>query len=178
MPSETEPLPDAVFRVSMVCTGNICRSPMAEVVFRSLVHKAGLSSRVAVSSAGTGDWHVGERADPRTLIALSNRGFDGEQHRAKQFDASKFDDLDLILALDRTHERAIRSYARNDDDRSKIRLLTSFDPELAQQVPDVPDPYYADAAVFDSTLALIERACQSLFWQLEPAFRVPSRTTE
>jgi protein-tyrosine phosphatase len=178
MPSETEQKLDAVFQVSMVCTGNICRSPMAEIVFRSLVEKAGLSRQVQVSSAGTGDWHVGERADPRTVIALSNRGFDGEGHRAKQFDASKFDDLDLILALDRTHERAIRSYARTDDDRSKIRLLTSFDPELAQQVPDVPDPYYADAAVFDSTLALIERACQALFWQLEPAFRAPIRTTE
>lgn len=161
----------------MVCTGNICRSPMAEVVLRSLVLNAGLAGRVAVSSAGTGDWHVGEQADPRTLTALSNRGYDGQQHRAKQFDASKFDGLDLILALDRTHERAIRSWARTDEDRSKIRLLTSFDPELAQ-FPDVPDPYYADAAVFDSTLALIERACRSLFRQLEPAFWLPARTND
>lgn len=167
---------DAAFRVSMVCTGNICRSPMAEVVFRSLVQNAGLDKRVSVSSAGTGDWHVGERADPRTLTALANKGYFGENHRAKQFDAASFDGLDLILALDRTHERAIRSYARTDDDRSKVRLLTSFDPELAP-FPDVPDPYYAGAAMFDSTLALIERACRSLFVQLEPAFRLPTKTS-
>src|ERR1700712_1097026 len=73
-----------VFRVSMVCTGNICRSPMAEVVLRDLVHRAGLDDRIAVSSAGTGDWHVGEKADPRTIVALQKRGYDGQPHRARQ----------------------------------------------------------------------------------------------
>lgn len=156
----------------MVCTGNICRSPMAEIVLRDLVRHAGLSHRVSVTSAGTGDWHVGEQADPRTIEALAARGFDGSQHRAKQFETASFDELDLVVALDRTHERAIRSWARNDTDRSKIKLLTSFDSTPGAPL-DVPDPYYADAATFDSVLATIERACHGLFAQLEPAFRAP-----
>ena len=95
----------ALFRVCFVCTGNICRSPMAEVVFRDLIAKHGLESTVAVMSAGTGDWHVGERADERTLDALAGRGFDASEHRAKQFDRSWFDSLDLIVAFDRSSVR-------------------------------------------------------------------------
>lgn len=146
---------------------------MAEIVLRDLIEAAGLSGAVAVTSAGTGDWHVGEQADPRTIEALARRGYDGSQHRAKQFETRSFDRYDLIVVLDRTHERVVRSWARTDSDRSKIRLLTSFDPMLAQRV-DVSDPYYSDAAMFDSVLAIIEQACRSLFRQLEPAFRAPA----
>ncbi|MCY7404203.1 MAG: hypothetical protein LH475_06215, partial [Cryobacterium sp.] len=74
------------FRIIFVCTGNICRSPMAEVVLRDLVTKLGLGRLIATSSAGTGDWHVGEQADGRTITALAKRGYDGSHHRARQFD--------------------------------------------------------------------------------------------
>ena len=176
MPHDATKVPPGVFRVCMVCTGNICRSPMAEIVLRDLVQKAGLSHRVSVTSAGTGDWHVGEQADPRTIDALAERGYDASMHRAKQFDSSSFDALDLIIALDRTHERAIRSWASSDSDKSKIRLLTSFDTDPGRQL-DVPDPYYADAATFAAVLGTIERACAALFAQLEPAFRAPQTST-
>ena len=176
MPLDETEIPIGIFRICMVCTGNICRSPMAEIVLRDLVQKAGLGHRVSVTSAGTGDWHVGEQADPRTIDALADRGYDASLHRAKQFDSSSFDELDLIVALDRTHERAIRSWATSDSDRSKIRLLTSFDTDPNRQL-DVPDPYYADAATFAAVLATIERACASLFAQLEPAFRAPQTST-
>jgi protein-tyrosine phosphatase len=172
MPLDATEIPPGIFRVCMVCTGNICRSPMAEIVLRDIVQQAGLAHRVSVTSAGTGDWHVGEQADPRTIAALADRGFDASQHRAKQFDPSSFDELDLIIALDRTHERAIRSWATSDSDRSKIRLLTSFDTDPGRQL-DVPDPYYADAATFAAVLSSIERACAALFSQIEPAFRAP-----
>jgi protein-tyrosine phosphatase len=76
----------ALFRMCFVCTGNICRSPMAEAVFKDLVRGAGLEGVVAVISAGTGDWHVGEPSDDRTVAALRARGLDGTHHRAKQFD--------------------------------------------------------------------------------------------
>jgi protein-tyrosine phosphatase len=170
MTHDSDEKQNQAFRICMVCTGNICRSPMAEVVMRDLVEAAGLSDRVVVTSAGTGEWHVGEHADPRTVAALHDRGFDGSTHRARQFDPAWFESLDLVVALDRSHERVLRSWARSDDDRQKIRLLLSFDQEYAGR-SDVPDPYYSDAAMFDSVLAMVEHSCRALFRQLEPAFR-------
>ena len=165
-------VPDA-FRVVFVCTGNICRSPMAEVVFRELAAQAGLADRVVSTSAGTGDWHVGERADHRTLAALERRGYDGSAHRARQFDLDAFRDNDLIVALDRSHERVLRQWAPEDGHRDRISLLLSFDPTAPG--PDVPDPYYADARMFDDVLGMIESASRALFRQLEPAIR-PARS--
>ncbi|PPF79724.1 protein tyrosine phosphatase [Subtercola sp. Z020] len=176
MPADRAPLTDGVFRVCMVCTGNICRSPMAEVVLRELVRKGGLDDRIAVSSAGTGDWHVGEQADPRTLTSLEKHGYDGHPHRARQFDPDWFADLDLVVVLDRSHERVVKDWAANDADRSKVRLLSSFDPESGAQV-DVPDPYYSTPALFDQVLETIERSCRALFAQLEPALRHTPPTT-
>ncbi|MEF2976357.1 low molecular weight protein-tyrosine-phosphatase [Subtercola sp. YIM 133946] len=170
MPDDRPAPTDGLFRISMVCTGNICRSPMAEVVMRDLVKRGGLDDRIAVTSAGTGDWHVGEQADPRTLDSLARRGYDGHAHRARQFDPQWFDDLDLVVVLDRSHERVLRDWAKTDADRSKIRLLSSFDPDSGG-VADVPDPYYSDSAMFDRVLATIESSCRALFGQLEPALR-------
>lgn len=164
---------DDVVRVIFVCTGNICRSPMADAVFRRLITQAGLSHRVASTSAGTGDWHVGERADPRALDALARRGYDGEQHRAKQFVAADFERFDLIIALDRSHARILQSWAGNDGEGERVSLLMSYAAEPA--IVDVPDPYYADATMFDEVLVMIEAAAVALFSQLEPAVRTPSR---
>ncbi len=157
------------FRVVFVCTGNICRSPMADIVFRGSADAAGLGHRIASSSAGTGDWHVGERADQRTLDALSRRGYDGTRHRARQFTPDDFVRNDLIVALDRSHERILRGWARGHSDADKIALLMSFD--NAAHTLDVPDPYYAGPAMFDEVLGMIESASRALFRQLEPAVR-------
>ncbi|MFC0680375.1 low molecular weight protein-tyrosine-phosphatase [Lysobacter korlensis] len=159
----------ALFRVCFVCTGNICRSPMAEVVFRNLAARRGMESSISVMSAGTGDWHVGEQADARTLAALSARGYDGIEHRAKQFDRAWFDRFDLIVAFDRSSERILRAWAGDEADRAKIHLLLSFDPAAA--AIDVPDPYYSDASRFDAVLSMIERASAGLISQIEPAIR-------
>ena len=112
--TRAEPPGDAAqpFRVSFVCTGNICRSPMAEVVLRSLAERAGLGDRIAIESAATGDWHVGEQADQRTIDALERRGYDGTHHRARQFDAADFPALDLVVAFDRGQARILRNQAR------------------------------------------------------------------
>ncbi|MGF2949594.1 low molecular weight protein-tyrosine-phosphatase [Microbacterium alcoholitolerans] len=157
------------FRVIFVCTGNICRSPMAEVVLRALASHRGLGSRVVSTSAGTGDWHVGERADARTIDALTRRGFDGTLHRARQFTAASFAENDLIVALDRTHERILRAWARTEDDEGKVTLLRAFDTHASSM--DVPDPYYAGPEMFDAVLTMIETATRGLFRQLEPAVR-------
>ncbi len=161
------------FRVVFVCTGNICRSPMAEVVFRQVAADAGFGDRVVSSSAGTGDWHVGERADMRTLDALERRGYDGSRHRARQFTHDDFDRHDLVVALDRSHERILSSWARSDADADKLALLLTFD-AAANGAQDVPDPYYAGPAMFDEVLGMIESASRALFRQLEPAIRTSS----
>ncbi|GAA1539422.1 low molecular weight protein-tyrosine-phosphatase [Microbacterium ginsengiterrae] len=166
--------PTDPFRVMFVCTGNICRSPMAEVVFRDLAEHQGVGPLIVSRSAGTGEWHVGERADVRTLEALERRGYDGTAHRAKQFTAASFAENDLIVALDRTHERILRQWARDEDDEGKVTLLLAFD-RFAEGL-DVPDPYYADTAMFDAVLAMIETATRGLFRQLEPALRQGRRT--
>src|SRR3954453_15561067 len=127
----------APFRVVLVCTGNICRSPMAQVVFREFADAAGLGARVVSTSSGTGDWHVGEPADQRTIEALHRRGYDGTKHRARQFTYDDFAHSDLVVALDRSHERILKGWARGEVDAGKIGLLMSFDP--AAPTLDVPD---------------------------------------
>ncbi|MDQ1129843.1 low molecular weight protein-tyrosine-phosphatase [Microbacterium sp. SORGH_AS_0888] len=159
------------FRIVFVCTGNICRSPMAEIVFRNLADAAGLGTRVRSTSSGTGDWHVGERADERTIRALAARGYDGSAHRARQFSLADFEGNDLIVALDRSHERILREWAPTESDADKIVLLRGFDPAAGDQL-DVPDPYYAGPEMFDEVLGMIESASRSLFRQLEPAIRL------
>ena len=160
------------FHVVFVCTGNICRSPMADVVFRWFADAAGLGDRVVSTSAGTGDWHVGERADQRTLDALSRHGYDGARHRARQFTHNDFSRNDLVVALDRSHERILRGWARTEADADKIALLMSF--QQGTRTLDVPDPYYAGPGMFDEVLVMIERGSRSLFRQLEPAIRPAS----
>ena len=160
----------ALFRICFVCTGNICRSPMAETVFKEFVRRSGLDRSIVVMSAGTGDWHVGEPSDDRTLAALAAQGFNGSGHRARQFDPGWFDSFDLVVVFDRSQERILRAWAANDQDRSKVQLLLSFDSEQAE-LGDVPDPYYSDAAMFDQVLAMITRACTALFRQIKPAIQ-------
>ena len=160
------------FRVVFVCTGNICRSPMADVVFRWFSDSAGLSDRVVSTSAGTGEGHVGERADHRTLEALERKGYDGSRHRARQFTREDFERNDLIVALDRSHERILHEWARTEGDTDKLALLMSF--ETDAPTLDVPDPYYAGPGMFDDVLTMIEGASRALFRQLEPAIRPAS----
>src|SRR5690348_12604713 len=130
------------YRVTFVCTGNICRSPMAEHVLRRHALEAGLD--VEVDSSGTGGWHVGDAADERTVRTLRRNGYTSE-HAAWKFQRGWFDAYDLVVALDRGHARELSALARDDRDRAKIRLLRSFDPAAGTGAgQDVPDPYYED----------------------------------
>lgn len=147
------------FRICFVCLGNICRSPIAEVVMRAQLEQRGLGDRVAVSSAGTGDWHIGERADRRTVAVLSRHGYDGAGHRARQFVAESIDECDLVVAMDRSNVAALRSLL-GPDDAARVRLLREFDPDATGT--DVPDPYYGGDEGFDEVLAMVETACHGL----------------
>ncbi|MBX6767259.1 MAG: low molecular weight phosphotyrosine protein phosphatase [Actinomadura rubrobrunea] len=146
------------YRVTFVCTGNICRSPMAEWVFRHHVEKEGLD--VEVDSSGTGPWHVGSGADPRTVRVLQRNGY-RSAHIARQFQPAWFDRYDLIIALDGGHLRELRAMAPDDAARGRIRLLREFDPEAGDDL-DVPDPYYGGHADFEHVLRLVEAAVPGL----------------
>lgn len=138
--------------MSVVCTGNICRSPIGEHVLRDALTKAGLADRVKVSSAGTGNWHVGGPADPASERVLREAGYTW-QHTAHQIDAAELATIDLALACDLDHFRHLN---RLTDDPSKVVLLRHFDPDADSA--EVPDPYSGPDAEFIAVLRMIEAA--------------------
>ncbi|WP_309055139.1 low molecular weight protein-tyrosine-phosphatase [Streptomyces sp.] len=150
------------YRVCFVCTGNICRSPMAEHVFRRQVAEAGLGGLVEVDSAGTEGWHEGDPADPRTVSVLTGNGYTSA-HTARRFRASWFSALDLVIALDEGHLRALRRLARTPEEAARTRLLRSYDPVATATADlDVPDPYYGDREGFERCLEMVESAGRGL----------------
>ena len=151
-----------MIRVCFVCLGNICRSPQAEGIFRKLVQDASLTREFHIDSAGTGAWHVGELADPRTRAASAQRGVP-LHHRAQQFQAEHFDDFDHVLAMDRNNLANLRAIAPNEAARQKIRLLRDLDPAGSG---DVPDPYAGGECGFDDVFSLCEAACKGLLAEL------------
>ena len=150
--SDREPL-----HITFVCTGNICRSVMAEKMFADQLRRRGLGEAVRVTSAGTGNWHVGECADGRATEVLRSHGYPTD-HRAAQVDADHLA-ADLVIALGRNHLRMLRELGVDDD---RIRMLRSFDPRSGAHVPDVDDPYYGDAQDFEQVFAVIEAALPGL----------------
>ncbi|MFH8494093.1 low molecular weight protein-tyrosine-phosphatase [Streptomyces coeruleorubidus] len=148
------------YRVCFVCTGNICRSPMAEIVFRARVAEAGLGGLVEIDSAGTGGWHEGDGADPRTVAVLAKNGY-ATAHTARRFQPSWFSRLDLVVALDAGHLRALRRLAPTEQDAQKVRLLRSYDTAAGDDL-DVPDPYYGGAEGFEECLEMVEAASAGL----------------
>jgi protein-tyrosine phosphatase len=157
--------------VCFVCTGNICRSPMADAVLRRLARGAPmpdgtvLADHLAISSAGTSGWHSGEPMDPRARSALERRGYVDHGHRGQSFESAWFDSTDLVVCMDRGHQQTLLSLARKNagDDRYEQRLvmLRQFDPRAGGAV-DVPDPYYGDDGDFESCLDMVESGCRAL----------------
>ena len=141
--------------VVFVCTGNICRSPMAEVIARRALDDAGLGDRVRVSSCGTTSWHAGRGMDPRAAAELRAQGLP-DDHTASQLDD---DDLaaDLLVAMDRGHRDHLLSAGA---DPAKVALMRSFDPDATGD--DVADPYYGDDAGFGTTRADVDFAMPGL----------------
>jgi protein-tyrosine phosphatase len=140
--------------------GNICRSPMAEAVFRHQVAEAGLGDRFVVDSAGTGAWHVGEPPHRGTLAVLARHGVDAGPQRARQLTPEDFGRFDYILAMDEENLSEMRRFLRGP--HAHVGLLLDYAPELAER--EVPDPYYSGG--FDHVFHLVEAGCRGLLAHL------------
>jgi protein-tyrosine phosphatase len=153
----------AKIRVSFVCLGNICRSPMAEGVFKQQVEQAGLADRFQIESAGIGGWHKGEAPDLRAQATARSHGLT-LTNRAQQFRPADFARLDVILALDSEVADALRRMAPSASERGKVHLLREYDPLLAATPGDldVPDPYYGGPDGFEDAYQMIERSSRRL----------------
>ncbi|MDP9843820.1 low molecular weight protein-tyrosine-phosphatase [Streptosporangium lutulentum] len=155
------------YHVCLVCMGNICRSPMAEVVLRKTLDDHGLGDLVTVDSAGTGGWHQGSPMDERAAAVLADHGYDGSSHRARQFLGGWYGRIDLVLAMDGENLRALRRLAPDDAD---VRLFRSFDP-AAPEGAEVPDPYYGDGEGFAEVLKMVKAASEGLAGHLADRLR-------
>jgi len=157
------------YRITVVCLGNICRSPIGEAVLTDRIQRAGLSTLVEVDSAGTGDWNVGNPADSRALSTLQAHGY-RLAHRARQLDARWLPEIDLLLAMDvSNYEDLLRMGPQRHG--AALRMFRSFDPVLSHlsepsEELAVPDPYYGSADGFVDVLAMIESASDGLVEQL------------
>jgi protein-tyrosine phosphatase len=143
--------------ITFICSGNICRSPMAEKMFAHQISERGLSDAVRVTSAGTGGWHAGEGADQRARHVLREHGYPNA-HRAAQIDDDHLS-ADLVVALGRNHVRMLREMGVPDN---KVRMLRSFDPRSAAHPLDVEDPYYGTHDDFEDVFTVIAAALPGL----------------
>lgn len=154
------------YRICIVCLGNICRSPMAERVLAAELDRAGLTGKVAVESAGTGDWHLGQAMDSRARAELARRGYDGSAHEARQIEPRWLTRYDLLLAMDHANLANLRRMAGDQPDlASRIQLMRSFDP-AAPAGAEVPDPYYGSPDDYAEVFELVEAAAKGLVAQL------------
>lgn len=152
--------------ILFVCMGNICRSPVVEAVARARFARAGLD--IAVDSAGTEDYHVGERPDPRSLASARARGYDASAHRARQVTAADFVRFDRLLVMDGTNLRALLALASAEGHDRVAKFLH----EAGLATPaDVPDPYYGRAEDFERVIDLAERGVDALIARIRNAYR-------
>lgn len=151
---------DGPYRIAVVCLGNICRSPMADVVLNSRITAAGLDDRVEVDSYGTAGWHVSKPMDSRAAATLTGAGYDATRHRARQF-TREVTGHDLVLAMDVSNHADLAELGVPAD---RLRLFRTFDPTPDDE--SVPDPYYGGDEGFDHVLGIVERASDAIVAEL------------
>jgi protein-tyrosine phosphatase len=149
--------------VEFVCLGNICRSPLAEGLFRHHVAQAGLSDRFVIASAGTGGWHVGDPPDTRSIAVARRHGVDIGAQRGRQLTPAHLDMYDEILAMDTANMATIRRHERSGQ-RARVGLLLDELPGFALR--EVPDPYTGSADDFEAVYQMVDRACAALLGRL------------
>lgn len=159
------------YAVALVCLGNICRSPMAEVVLAEVVAAAGLQDQVTLDSCGTGAWHVGEPMDRRAAATLATHGLDPSSHRARHLDPAveSWFAHDLLLVMDADNLRDVLALDPPDPDR--VRLFRSLDP--VDPGADVPDPYCGGDDGFEGVLSTVRRVADVLVPGIAATLRGP-----
>ena len=155
---------DRFTRVMFVCMGNICRSPLAEGIFRHLAREAGVLDNFEIASSGTGGWHVGQSPDRRMNQVAEKNGVSMAGQYAQQFQLSDLDYYDIILAMDRDNLRNIQRLDAGKKHAHKIQLFREFDPEPGDM--QVPDPYYGGARGFDNVFSIVDRTARVLLDRL------------
>ncbi len=155
-----------MIRVLFVCLGNICRSPMAEAVFLHLVREAGLSDKIEVDSAGTGDWHIGARPHKGTLAVLKKNGVPVDS-RARQVRLEDLDDFDFIITMDATNSKNVLALSR-EAPRAHVARLLDYVPDAPEK--NVPDPYFTGD--FDGVYALVCTGCTHLLGYIRQKFEL------
>lgn len=153
----------AKHRILFVCLGNICRSPMAEGVFRRVIDEENVAHLFEIDSAGLGDWHVGQAPDSRAQAAARGRGMDISGQSARQIARGDFARFDLLLAMDGSNVEELVQLAPKSE-RHKIRRFLDFAPHVGTK--DVPDPFFGGREGFDRALDLIEEAARGLLTDL------------
>lgn len=152
-------------KILFVCLGNICRSPAAEGVMRSIVEENGNSDHYFIDSAGTGNYHVGDLPDRRMRVHAIRRGYD-LTHRCRQVKVSDFDDFDFIVAMDESNRRNLCNIAPTVEAENKIIMMADFT-DLTTRYDYIPDPYYEGAEGFELVLDLLESGCRNLYNRIE-----------
>jgi len=156
---------NSTVEVCFVCLGNICRSPLAQGVFEALVKQEGLQDRIIISSAGVGNWHVGSSPDSRMQQAARKHGIHLNS-RARQFQASDFKRMDLVLAMDHSNLSTLQQMRPAAELHDKLFLFRSFDPENNGDL-EVPDPYYGGDKGFETVFQMVERTCPKVLQRLK-----------
>ncbi|MGV7220346.1 MAG: low molecular weight protein-tyrosine-phosphatase [Nitrospinales bacterium] len=145
------------FKINFVCLGNICRSPLAQGVFQHLVVQEGLTDKIKIASAGTGNWHVGAPPDQRMSATAKRNGIQ-LINKAKQFQSDDYENFDLVLAMDQSNFNDLISIGGSYPVSDQLKLFRSFDPEANGDL-DVPDPYYGGSGGFDEVFNIVHRTC-------------------
>lgn len=144
--------------ILFVCLGNICRSPLAEGVFRHVLDEEGLTSQFKVDSAGTGGWHVGESPDHRSVRSAATHGVHLTGH-SRQIQPEDFKNFDYIVAMDQSNLAHLEQYRDGVGGDAVLYLLREFDPEGGPGA-EVPDPYYGGPNGFEEVFDIVDRSCR------------------
>lgn len=152
-------------RVVFVCTGNICRSPLAEAVLRDELEARGAGDRFELDSAGLDAYHVGDHSDPRMRMVAKSHGV-RINHRSRKFRSRELEDADYVFAMDSGHFRTLSRMAERHNADGKVVMFRDFDPVRDGEYPDVPDPWYGSYDGFERVYDIVSRTCSRIADQL------------
>jgi protein-tyrosine phosphatase len=150
-------------KVLFVCLGNICRSPLAEAIFKHKLKERGLTAKVDADSCGTSNYHIGDNPDPRTIANAKKNGVSID-HCGRQLSVDDLDAFDYILAMDSSNFRNIHLILKDEKHKPKIQMMRDYDP---QGKGDVPDPYYGGEKNFQEVFEILDRTMDGFLDKLE-----------